>query len=370
LGDQEVSDPPLKGGYWGIRRSRTPPLKGVSGDQEVSDPPLKGGLGGSGEGEESKGENLSGYVQGVIAFSGCIVHTLDRRLWLGRVAYVCSSFNRTRILSMGLKDLASATMISIGNGLTTASTDPTVGKAAAILARDPLLSSYVLHIITATNALIHLEAKVGKIAGKVGELTRLLLSEDAEGDGLIAGFDEVVAGAAAICGDEALQAALLTARVAALGGEGRGRLVNASFFALSGEAVQMKQRLQPEHWQALDRVRAGDVTASDALRRWMSIADNISQMEVQRSQLRVQADDTEVSRAEALNARYQWIRVINAFLSTVEISTLSDADRAFILAPLLEAERKATESRKKQPTPETPASPAAAPPSSPASSIP
>jgi hypothetical protein len=146
---------------------------------------------------------------------------------------------------MGLKDLASATMISIGNGLTTASTDPTVGKAAAILARDPLLSSYVLHIITATNALIHLEAKVGKIAGKVGELTRLLLSEDAEGDGLIAGFDEVVAGAAAICGDEALQAALLTARVAALGGEGRGRLVNASFFALSGEGVCTRSLVPP-----------------------------------------------------------------------------------------------------------------------------
>lgn len=242
---------------------------------------------------------------------------------------------------MAFRDLGSSSMISIGDRCTTPEPDGVCG----LLEADEVLKVYPARIKSVTVPLAEMEEKLGTVTSEIGELTVKINEDDAEGDAIIGGFDDFTTGAAAVCGDPVLSAAIRAARNAALGSEGRARLVQATYISLAGEATQMETRLTPEHWQTLDQIRVAQVTASDVLRYWMSLARSISKKEVRRGELRSKSDGSEITRGQVAKARNQWIRVMNSFLSAIEISDLTEEQRALVLTPIQEAERNAAESR-------------------------
>lgn len=241
---------------------------------------------------------------------------------------------------MALRDLLTSAMIGQAEHLIRSAPDGVL----KMLQSDPLLSGYVELIESATAPLIQLEAKEGKLTGEIGVLTREMQERDAIADSLISGADEMTAGALTLCADDALRGRLIAARAAIFGGDGRARLTQAPYAALGGEALQMAARMTPDDWDALDTVRVQDVSVADALRRWMELAKDITQREAQRASLRalVATDDTATTRADILQARHHWVRVLNAFTAAVNISGLSDDARRDLLASLREAEEKAS----------------------------
>lgn len=242
---------------------------------------------------------------------------------------------------MGLRDLISSSMIAIGDRCTTLEPDGIRG----LLEADAVLKIYPAQFEIVTAPLSEMEATVGTIEGEIGELTVQINEADTDGDALIGGFDDLTTGSAAVCGVVALAAAIIAARDAALGSDGRARLVKAPYLALTGEATQMEKRLKPEHWQTLDQIRIAQISASDVLRYWMSLARSISKKEIRRGELRSKNDASEITRGQVAKARNNWIRVANSFLSAVEISGLTEEQRALVLTPIQEAERSAVENR-------------------------
>lgn len=264
---------------------------------------------------------------------------------------------------MSLRDFLTATMIAQGQILT----KPAPHGVADLVQSDVILVAVGERVTQATVLLVHAEERAGSIKGEVGKLTQELLVDDALGDGIIGAEDELTAGAVALCEDPHLREALVETREVLFGEGGRARYTQAPYGALGGEAEQMTARLQPKHWEALSKVRVGDVSAADGLRRWLVIAQGISDKESQRAQLRTKTDENAVERAEIVKLRNAWIRAMNTFVSAVELSDLSAADRERILAPLREADQKATEARLRKsaepvaatPAPTTPAGDAA-----------
>ncbi len=234
-------------------------------------------------------------------------------------------------------------------------TKPAPEGVADLVQGDALLVTIGERVTQATTPLLQAEARVGSIGGQIGELTQELLEDDALNDGIIGGVDDLTAGAVALCEDPHLRQTLTETRDVLFSEGGRARYTQAPYSALGGEAGQMTTRLTPEHWDALSKVKVGDVSAADGLRRWLTLAEAISDKESRRSQLRTQTDDNALERAEIIKLRNAWIRAMNTFISAVELSSLSPSDRERLLGPVREADRKATEARlRKSAPPATP----------------
>lgn len=240
---------------------------------------------------------------------------------------------------MALKDFSTPLMIAQTGYLL----DPSPQGGWNLWKDEPLLAGYVSLLRDAVKPLDHMEAKLGKLSAEIAALTRAQQDDDMLGDSLLAGVDELLLGGARVC--EAYRQRLEAARAAVLGAEGRIRLIRAPYAALAGEAAQMRARLTEDDWDTLAKVQVFDVSAADALRLWLKLADAITQREAARAALRVQADDSTISRADVVRARHYWVRTVKAFLSAVEVSGLSDTARAALLAPLQEADRKAVAAR-------------------------
>ncbi|MEO7327064.1 MAG: hypothetical protein ABI193_00695, partial [Minicystis sp.] len=80
-------------------------------------------------------------------------------------------------------------------------------------------------------------------------------------------------------------------------------------------------------------------TLEDEHKAQIEAAKKLGELEKKKREL--SAGTTDTTAADVVRARNLWIRTVTAFVAVLDLETLSDNDRARILSPLEDAERKA-----------------------------
>jgi hypothetical protein len=119
-----------------------------------------------------------------------------------------------------------------------------------------------------------------------------------------------------------------------------------SYRGEAGQAELLGKRLTPEIKQQLDSILVGPAPApvplTTFINEWLTVGTQLGSLEDKKGTLQ---DAPSVTQGQAeLNARNQWIRVVNAFVANGELAGLDDPTDALIFGPL-RANEKAADQR-------------------------
>jgi hypothetical protein len=141
------------------------------------------------------------------------------------------------------------------------------------------------------------------------------------------------------------------------------RLVQWSYTDEAGDAELVDKRLTKTDKALLKQLPAPGGTLADEHKAQVKAAKKLGELEKEKIALLATAPST--TGIDVVRARNLWIRTVTAFVAVLALEDLSDADRARILGPLEEAERKADRRAPKgeatEPTPKKGADAPAAP---------
>ena len=127
--------------------------------------------------------------------------------------------------------------------------------------------------------------------------------------------------------------------------------VQRSFLAESANVEVAVQRLTPEIETLLQDVAIGEKTMHDLFNEWVESGRELGAMERKRAQFAEESSANRVTAKDLQQARYRWIRTVNALTSLLELDyNFPEEMHTRILQPLRAAESK--QSRAKASTPE------------------
>lgn len=129
-----------------------------------------------------------------------------------------------------------------------------------------------------------------------------------------------------------------------------------SYREQAGAALQTRQFLTPATCDILAACTFAPNSLLTETYDWLDTAQNIGEMQAERSRLLGDSDDDTVSQSNLRDARFAWIRAMNVFLNLLDYTKLDADTQRRLLADLRDAQnraRKPDTSAPPQPTTET-----------------
>lgn len=169
----------------------------------------------------------------------------------------------------------------------------------------------------------------------VAEIVRLAGQVDATHDLLARGIYGLLT-ALALLDDNGEE--LLTLRDQ-LFANGLAGAVNATYRGQAGYAALLRERLTPALREQLQGIRLRSGTLLDRVEAWLAAADELGELERRRARLETLQSPS--VKLQILEARNQWIRVVNAFQSIAQLAQLDEETDRLLFGPLRDAEQTA-----------------------------
>jgi len=231
---------------------------------------------------------------------------------------------------MALRDLTSETMTVISRDWL----DP--AKERPILASLRRVAPLLPDLEQAHRDLLEFQQPAPRVSPEMAALTQRVTELDAQHDRLARGIHTVIAGLIDLTEDTD-QADDWRAAQAELFPEGKS-ITKRSYIDQAGEASRVEARLSDRSRVLLDRLRLGDRSLLDGVRRWQQAAHELGEAEKERILL-AKEDQPKPSVGKVRNT---WIGVVNTILAMLDREVdLSEADRFKVLEPLETALAKA-----------------------------
>ena len=119
--------------------------------------------------------------------------------------------------------------------------------------------------------------------------------------------------------------------------------VNRTYLEEAGEIEMAKGRLNEEAFGLLRSVPILNGNLKDAVKEWFATGSKLGNLERERKQAAQQANSADtVTRSDVVKARNQWIRVVRAILTGLElVDDLDDETATRLYQPLKDAADKA-----------------------------
>lgn len=235
---------------------------------------------------------------------------------------------------MALRNLSTGAMVSLTKNVV----DPGHADHKA-LAEVPVTAGLLGPIATAHHKLLRVQASpAGRAAPKrLLEIQAEARATDLRHDELVRGLHAYLSGLAAIVVDPDVHASLVSVRDA-LFPDGLS-ITQMSYRDEAGAAHLAKARLTAEEKKLLRSLTTPAGTAMQAVDEWFRSGERLGALEDERTTIEV---PTGTTAADALAARNEWIRVINAVRATLVLVDEVPAAVQAILSRIEVAERRAT----------------------------
>ncbi len=129
------------------------------------------------------------------------------------------------------------------------------------------------------------------------------------------------------------------------------KMVNRTYLEEAGEVEMARERLTTDDRTLLSRIPTLNGHLEEMVDRWLAAGSELGALERERIRAaETEAEDQEVTRADVVAARNQWIRVVRAILAGLDLAEgLDEATRSLILQPLQDAAEKAAQKTRPQP---------------------
>ena len=125
-------------------------------------------------------------------------------------------------------------------------------------------------------------------------------------------------------------------------------IVKMTYWEESGEAKLLEGRLNEDLRKGLRSIPCLEGNLEQAVDEFIVAGNELGNVESKRVRLAEQDGDKEtVTRSDSLKARNKWIRVVNSFLSVLEIADIDEKTMTNILQPLMTAVEKSRPDVKK-----------------------
>lgn len=115
--------------------------------------------------------------------------------------------------------------------------------------------------------------------------------------------------------------------------------IQVSFRGQAGYADLLKSRLNADIEQRLQNFVLPNTNLLEKVTQWLDTAQQLGNIEEQRAHL--EKTEGPSFGQQVVDARNQWIRVVNAFISLASLSTLDPQHDLLLFGPLREAESRA-----------------------------
>ncbi|MEO7330992.1 MAG: hypothetical protein ABI193_20625, partial [Minicystis sp.] len=195
--------------------------------------------------------------------------------------------------------------------------------------------------MSAVHTTLAAAAQPGAEEPRLKEISGEQVKIDLRHDDIIRGSHLLLTGIAYLLGQEGGGAAMLALRDMLIpdGLESTQK----SYRAEAGQASQLSSRLTPETATTLDTIlvgpKQGKVSLRAFIKEWIEAGGSLGVLEDEKA--RLLAAPPEMTGAELLRARNQWVRVANALVANAELGELDAATEALVFGPLRAAERAA-----------------------------
>lgn len=136
-------------------------------------------------------------------------------------------------------------------------------------------------------------------------------------------------------------------------------IINASYMAQSGAAVEVKSRITPEIRARLRTITLDGRNLAELLDEWLDTAERIGRLAHERSSViaSISKDGTDADKVDRYSARREWLQVSQGLLSNLPFMNVPDKIREEIEASLARSVRNAERRSQPgtEPAPDTPA---------------
>ena len=114
-----------------------------------------------------------------------------------------------------------------------------------------------------------------------------------------------------------------------------------SYAAQAGNAELVEKRLKAEHKKLLLEIVTPDGPLSQHVSRWQKRARELGASDQERARL-VAQKEAGVSKADAHNARIEWVRAVDVLVKTIRLAKLTPEQVELLTGPLTKAVDRAT----------------------------
>jgi hypothetical protein len=223
------------------------------------------------------------------------------------------------------------------------------GEVRNALAGIPETAGCLGRMDSAQNGLLRLQV-IMAASPAVNAMAEQALVLDDRYDRFAKGIDLIAAGNELLLGPRSAVAESLAALRTRIFPNGMS-ITRATYLEEAGEADLVKERLRPEDRELLAKVPTMDGNLSSAMDEWTKTGGELGALVRERTRVAdVAAENQQVSRADALKARNQWIRVVRTILAGLDLAEEVDQKtRDLILQPLrLAVEKAASKNKSKE----------------------
>lgn len=219
---------------------------------------------------------------------------------------------------MGKRNLTTQTMVKISEGMV----DPERDKP--ILERYPLTGALLPLLLQAHTNLIRLHRESLQSQGAIAEIQKEQAALDAIHDRKIRGVHGLLSSLAEVSDDADKARHYLGLRDRLLP-DGL-RAVQRSYLDQSGEVVLLQDRLDDATKQALLEIQTPEGSAFDHVQAWIGAGKRLGALEVKRLEITKKAGETDTRKSDVRDARFEWIRTMNALETTLEMDRARPED--------------------------------------------
>jgi hypothetical protein len=209
----------------------------------------------------------------------------------------------------------------------------------ALLVSMPLTAGLVPILVSAHSGLLQIRLVASEDEAIARVLAEQALTLDSEHDERYRSLYAIVTGWAAVSSSEARRNMLEKLRDT-LFPEGLAG-TQRSYLAEAGNVELAVSKLTPEIEETLNSIIVDGRSVFQIFNEWVEVGRKLGEVERERARLSVKKSDDVFTAKDVLNARFFWIRAVNALSAVLDLeSEVTNETRVRILQPLRSAEAK------------------------------
>ncbi len=227
------------------------------------------------------------------------------------------------------------------------------GKDKPLLESVPLTAGLVPILVTAHNQLLRIQVSPAAKETLMKTLIERALALDTAHDEKYRALYSILTGWAAVSGKER-KAELETVRDTLFPDGLAG--TQRTYLAESGSVELSVTKVTPEIESLLDSIVVDGKSMLDLFHEWSWVGRQLGDVERQRTRLAETDSEDAVTLKDIQNARYKWIRAVNALTALLDLdSDISKETKIRLLQPLFAAEAKFAKKKAQTTEPAAPA---------------
>ncbi len=204
------------------------------------------------------------------------------------------------------------------------------GSPRARLEANPMLTALVPALETAHHAVLGVMPRPED--PRLQELSAQAAAADAVHDALVGSIHGLLTATADLLDDGATYLKLRDQLLP----EGIAGAARLTYEGQAGYAKRLRAHLTEAQRTQLSSLAVGNRNLLELVTQWMDAGERIGELDQERQRIASEAQAPTASTVS--QARYRWIRVVNAVRDVADIAELTDADRTTIFGALAELE--------------------------------